>query len=79
MKKYSFWEENTSERKDCFNMTPLEKRAALWNWIDEWDKRLNTNLIDEQIEEIYNINISNIDNIFFNNTDILIKNYLENI
>ena len=68
-----------SKRKDCFNMTPLEKRVTLWNWIDEWNKRLNANLIDEQIEEIYNINVRNIDNIFFNNADILIKNYLENI
>ena len=68
-----------SKRKDYFKMTPLAERVALWNWINEWNKRLNTNLIDEQIEEIYNINVSNMDNIFFNNTDILIKNYLENI
>ena len=68
-----------SKRKDYFKMTPLEARVALWSWINEWNKRLNTNLIDEQIEEIYNINVGNIDNIFFNNTDILIRNYLENI
>ena len=68
-----------SKRKEYFEMTPLEKRALLWDWNRLWDEELNINLTESQIEEIYNTNIDNIDNIFFPEVDVLIKNYLENI
>ena len=63
--------------KKYFKPTPLMKISLLRVWIKEWCKRLDVKLSEEEIEEIYNNNIANIENIYFANTNMIIEKYIE--
>ena len=63
--------------KEYFKLTPLIKRNLLRVWIKEWSKRLDIELSEEEVNIIYNNNIDNIDNIYFPNTEIIVKEYIE--
>lgn len=63
--------------KKYFKLTPLMKISLLRVWIKEWCKRLDVKLSEEETEEIYNNNIANIENIYFANTNMIIKKYIE--
>ena len=63
--------------KKYFELTPLMKISLLRVWIKEWCKRLDIKLSEEEIEEIYNNNIANIENIYFANTNMIIEKYIE--
>ena len=58
--------------KKYFELTPLMKISLLRVWIKEWCKRLDIELSEEEIEEIYNNNTANIENIYFANTNMII-------
>ena len=63
--------------KKYFELTPLMKISLLRVWIKEWCKRLDIKLSEEEMEEIYNNNIANIENIYFANTNMIIEKYIE--
>ena len=63
--------------KKYFELTPLMKISLLRVWIKEWCKRLDIKLSEEEIEEIYNNNIANIENIYFANTNMIIEKYID--
>jgi hypothetical protein len=65
--------------KKYFELKPLMKISLLRVWIKEWCKRLDVKLSEEEIEEIYNNNIANIENIYFANTNMIIEKYIEKI
>lgn len=62
--------------KKYFELTPLMKISLLRVWIKEWCKRLDIKLSEEEIDIIYYNNVSNIDNIYFPNTEIIVKEYM---
>ena len=65
------------KNREHFKLTPLEKMALLIGWIEEWGERLDIELSEEEIGIIYYNNVSNIDNICFPNTEIIVKEYIE--
>ena len=65
--------------KEYSKLTPLEKMVLLMGWIEEWGKILNIKLSEEEIDIIYYNNIDNIDNIYFPNTEIIVREYIEKI
>lgn len=66
------------KNKNFYKLTPLEKRALLWVWIKIWGEELNIELSEDQIQDIYNNNISNIENICFSNTGLIVEEYFKN-
>ena len=67
------------KNKKHSKLTPLEKMILLPIWIKEWCKVLNIKLSEEEIDIIYYNNIDNIDNIYFPNTEIIVREYIEKI
>ena len=69
---------NWNKNKEFYELTPFKKRNLLRVWIKVWGERLNIELSESDIDNIYNCNIVNIDKIFFPNTLFLVKEYLKN-
>ena len=60
----------------CYNPLPLEKINIFIKWIDKCNSKLELNLSEQDLYNIYISNVGNIENIYHHNTFKVVLDYI---
>lgn len=66
---------NWNKNQNYFTMTPIEKMDLLRKWILLAGDNLEISISEKDLQQIYDENISNIENIFYGDITEIVEKY----